>query len=441
MPARLRPLLTAGLLGLLTLFSGWALAGPKIEHWTTDNGSRVYFVASPTLPILDVRVDFAAGRAYEPAERAGLAALTAGLLDSGASLAGSPLNEEQIAERLADVAASLASSTDADRSGLQLRTLSDPAQREPALALMQAVLSAPSFPQAALAREQQRLAAAIEEAETQPGSIAERRFRVALYAQHPYGHQATAESVRAISRDDVVNFWQQHYNATHAVVSIIGAISRSEAEALATRLTAQLPVSQQPRAALPPVRLPAAQTLKFAHPATQSHILIGLPAVTRHDADLFPLLVGNYVLGGGGFVSRLMNEVREKRGYAYGVYSHFEPYQLPGPFQIGLQTKRAQAQPAMTLVHELLERFLKEGPSAAELRAAKQNLIDGLALRLDSNAKLMGYVAMIGYYQLPLTYLDDYAAKVEAVMRQQVREAFARHVRPEHLVTVMVATD
>lgn len=429
------------LLLLLLLLPTWAQAGPQIEHWTTANGARVYFVASPSLPILDVRIDFAAGRAHEPAGREGLAGLTAGLLDSGATLDGNPLNEEQIAERLADVAASLAGSTDADRGGLQLRTLTDPAQREPAVALMQAVLSAPSFPQAALTRETQRLAAAIEEAETQPGSIAERRFRSAIYGQHPYGRLATQASVRAISREDVLSFWQQHYNASNAVVSIIGALSRAEAEALASRLTARLPAGPATRPPLPAVALPAAQTLKFAHPATQSHILIGLPALARLDADLFPLLVGNYVLGGGGFVSRLMNEVREKRGYAYSVYSHFEPYRLPGPFQIGLQTKRAQAEPAIKLVNEVLERFLKDGPSEAELKAAKQNLIDGLALRLDSNAKLLGHVAMIGFYQLPLDYLDTYAARVQAVTRNEVRAAFVRHIQPEHLVTVLVAAD
>jgi zinc protease len=181
--------------------------------------------------------------------------------------------------------------------------------------------------------------------------------------------------------------------------------------------------------------------IRIAHPAAQSHIYVGMPGVRRGDADFFPLLVGNYSLGGGGFVSRLMNEVREKRGYAYSVYSYFMPRKLEGPFQIGLQTKREQSAAALKVVNDTLSGFLKSGPTPAELKAAKQNLVDGLALRLDSNAKLLGYLSVIGFYGLPLDYLDTFAARVNAVTAEQVKAAFARHVKPEHLVTVIVAGD
>jgi len=189
------------------------------------------------------------------------------------------------------------------------------------------------------------------------------------------------------------------------------------------------------------VQLPAAATVRVAHPAAQSHIRIGLPAVKRGDPDYFALLVGNYSLGGGGFVSRLMKEVREKRGYAYSVYSYFAPRKLEGPFEIGLQTKREQAGDALKVAHDVLAGFIASGPTEAELAAAKKNLIDGLGLRIDSNAKLLGYLATIGFYRLPLTYLDDFPAKVRAVTAKGVREAFARHVEPEHLMTVIVAGD
>ena len=228
------------------------------------------------------------------------------------------------------------------------------------------------------------------------------------------------------------------------MVSIIGDITRAEAEALAAQLTDALPGPATEASAetqLPAVTLPKRETIQLPHPAAQSHIHIGLPALKRGDADYFPLLVGNYVLGGGGFVSRLMKEVREKRGYAYSVYSVFDPRKLEGPFEIGLQTKRAQAGDAIKVVETTVAEFLKTGPSPTELRAAKQNLIDGLALRLDSNAKILGYLSLIGFYGLPLTYLDDFPRNVEAVTAQQVREAFARHVQREHVVTVVVAAD
>jgi zinc protease len=185
---------------------------------------------------------------------------------------------------------------------------------------------------------------------------------------------------------------------------------------------------------------PRGEIVHIAHPASQSHILLGLPALTRNDPDYFPLLVGNYTLGGGGFVSRLMLEVREKRGYAYSVYSYFLPLAQEGPFQIGLQTKKEQAEEALARVRVVLGEFLAHGPSAAELRAAKQNLVGGFALRIDSNRKLLEQVALIGFYQLPLTWLDDFTARVEKVSVDQIRAAFARRVRPDNLVTVVVGS-
>lgn len=425
---------------LFALLPMLAHAGVRIEHWTTPAGARVYFVASREIPILDVRVEFNAGSANDPAGKSGLAGLTTGLLDSGVKLGGVGLNEEQMAEKLADLAAHLGAVVDTDRAGLSLRTLAAPPQREAALELMRAALTTPTFPAEVLVREQGRSAAAIQEADTRPDAIAVKRFRQAIYPGHPYGMTPTVESVMAISRDDVVAYWRNHFGARRAVVSIMGDVSRAEAERIATQLTDALP-DAPPAVARPPVVQPAATTLKVAHPAAQSHIYLGLPAIRRGDADFFPLLVGNYVLGGGGFVSRLMKEVREKRGYAYSVYSNFDPRLQEGPFEIDLQTKRAQAADAVEVVNATLDTFVKDGPSAQELKAAKQNLVDGLALRLDSNAKLIGYLAVIGFYDLPLTYLDDYPRQVDAVTTQQVRAAFQRRVPHEHRVTVIVAAD
>jgi zinc protease len=163
-----------------------------------------------------------------------------------------------------------------------------------------------------------------------------------------------------------------------------------------------------------------------------------LPAIARNDPDYFALLVGNYILGGGSLVSRLYMEVREKRGYAYSVYSYFLPLAQEGPFQIGLQTKNDQAEEALARVRMVLDGFLAQGPNAAELKAAKQNLTGGFALRIDSNRKLLDQVALIGYYRLPLTWLDDFTARVEKVSVAEVRAAFARHVQADNLVTVIV---
>ncbi|TAK68107.1 MAG: insulinase family protein, partial [Betaproteobacteria bacterium] len=239
---------------------------------------------------------------------------------------------------------------------------------------------------------------------------------------------------------DVEGFYRANYVAGRAVVTILGDADRALAERIAEQLTAGLPRAPGAPAPLPAVTQPTGQTLRMEHPASQSHILLGLPAMTRDDPDYFPLLVGNYVLGGGGFVSRLYLEVREKRGYAYSVYSYFLPLAQEGPFQIGLQTKKEQAEEALAQVRVVLDDFLVHGPSAAELRAAKQNLVGGFALRIDSNRKLLEQVALIGFYQLPPNWLDDFTARVEKVSGAGVRAAFARRVRADHLVTVVVGS-
>jgi zinc protease len=429
----MKRLLLACLLGATATL---AQAGAKIEQWTTPSGARVVFVESRVVPIVDVQVDFAAGGAYAPADKTGLAGLTRSLLDMGAG----ELDEEKIADRLADIGARLGGAADLDRASISLRSLSSPREREAALELMRLVLQQPVFPGAVLDREKARTIAGIREADTRPASIAAKRFFATLYPEHPYGRFATVESVEKITREDILAFYRAHYGARRAVVSIIGDLSRAQAEAIAQRLTEGLPDAPA-EVSLPDAAMPARSTVRVDHPATQAHIHLGLPAVRRGDPDYIPLFVGNYILGGGGFVSRLMKEVREKRGYAYSVYSYFQPQRQPGPFQIGLQTKREQARDALKVVEDVLAEFLARGPSEEELKAARRNLADGFPLRIDSNRKLLDYLALIGFYGLPLSYLDDFPRKVEAVSAADIRAAFARHVKPEHFVTVVVAGD
>jgi zinc protease len=218
-------------------------------------------------------------------------------------------------------------------------------------------------------------------------------------------------------------------------------VTRDEAAAIAEQLTSGLPRSNAP-AVIPPVpSLERAETRVVAHPATQSHLLIGMPGIRRDDPDYFPLYVGNYILGGGGFVSRITDEVRSKRGLAYSAYSYFMPMKERGPFVIGLQTRRDQAGEALAVVRETLAGFLANGPTADELQKAQQNIVGGFALRIDSNRKIVENLAAIGFYQLPLTYLDDFSANVEKVTVDDIRRAFARHVDPARMVTVAVGAD
>ncbi|MGA7594931.1 MAG: pitrilysin family protein [Gallionella sp.] len=413
-----------------------ACATPAIQHWQSASGAKVLFVENHDLPMLDVEVTLQAGSSFDASDKSGAAGLTHQLLDAGAG----GLNEDQISRGMADVGAQFGGDFNQDSASVSLRTLSKPALRDKALDIMALVLQHPEFPEAILAREKVRLIAALKEAETMPESIAGKAFQKAVYGNHPYALPVNGEvgTVGNITVQDLRDFYRTHYQAGHAVVAIIGDATRTEAEAIARQLTAQLPVSPAP-AALPRVSMKiAASELRIPHPASQSHILVGAPGVARGDPDYFPLFVGNYVLGGGGFESRLMNEVREKRGLAYSVYSYFMPLKQPGEFQIGLQTRKDQADEALKLVRGTLANFIDNGPTEQELLAAKQNIIGGFPLRIDSNRKILGYLSVIGFYDLPLTYLDDFTRNVDKVTVAQVRAAFARHIDPQAMATVIV---
>jgi len=410
-----------------------AEAGVKIDHWTAQSGARVSFVESHALPIVDVAVEFAAGSAYDSREQAGLARLTLAMLKAGSSR----YSETEASRRIADAGAQLRENFDLDRAGFALRSLSSEAERKAATQTLADMLQTPRFPAEAFEREKASAIANAREAETLPGEVAERRLYALMYPAHPYGISETPETLASIRREDLGRHYRAHYGSARAVVTIVGDLDRDAARALAEELTSRL--SKGEGSALQPVAAPpAGATLRVAHPSTQSHVLLGVAALTRADPDYFPLFVGNYSLGGGGFTSRLLKEVREKRGYAYSAYSHFLPYAREGPFLVGLETRRDQAREALELARSIIGEFVKHGPTEAELNAAKKSLVGGFPLRIDTNRKILDQVAVIGFYRLPLAWLDEFPARVQGVTLAQVRSAFARRIDPEKLSIVVV---
>ena len=409
-----------------------------IQQWQTTSGALVLFVETHDLPMLDLAVDFPAGASRDAADKSGAASLTLGLMRSGAAA----LGEDEISERLASVGADMSGRFDMDRAGYGLRTLSSERERKEALGLLAAVLQKPTFPQKIFEREQQRTLAGLREADTRPEVLADREFRHLLYGEHPYSQRGSgeAETVAKLRREDIVDFYRRYFTAGDAVVSIIGDLTRSEAGTIAEQLTAGLNRRSQPLPRLPPIaQLATPLVSRIAHPATQAHILIGQPGIKRLDPDYFPLFLGNYVLGGGGFASRLNEEIRQKRGYAYSTYSYFNPLALEGPFQIAVQTKKDTAEEALKVAQDTLARFVAEGPTPQELEAAKQNIIGGFPLRIDSNKKIQDYLAIIGFYRLPLTYLEDFPVQIKRVTLEQIKDAWRRRIHPDRMATVVVA--
>jgi zinc protease len=421
-------------LSFLAVTQAWA--GLDIQRWTTPQGARVYFVENHDLPMLDVNVGFSAGSAYDTDAKAGLGGLTRSLMKLGAGA----WNEQQIAERLADVGAQMSGYFEEDRAGFTLRTLSSGKECDQAVSTLVAVLAKPTFPAAVVEREKMRAIAGLKESETKPEYLADRAFTSAIYSGHPYGLPAdgSVKSIAKLTRADLVAFHDRHYRAADMAVAIMGDIDRAGAERLAIQLAANLPKGEAPPPLPKVVDLTAGKEIVIPHPASQSHILIGQPGMTRDDPDYFPLLVGNYVLGGGGFDSRLIKEVRQKRGLSYSVYSYFMPLADKGAFQLGLQTRREATEEALKVVRDTLSSYLTEGPTDAELKQAKDNLVGGFPLRLDSNSKILSYLAMMDFYRLPPDWLDAYPKNVAAVTREEVVKAMRARIKPADMVTVIV---
>jgi len=404
-----------------------------VQHWVAQSGARVYFVESHALPILDVAVEFSAGGAYDPPGKAGLGKLTLAMLKGGSSR----YSETEITRRIADSGAELQDTFDLDRAGYRLRTLSSEAQRKAATETLADLVQSPQFANEVFEREKARAIASASEAETRPEHIAEQRLYELMYPAHPYGAAENSRTLVSITRDDVERHYRSLYGSNRVVVTLVGDLRRGAAEALAEELTSRLAADG---GATLPAANPAAggETVRIAHPAAQSHILLGLPALAYGDSDYFPLLVGNYILGGGGFVSRLMKEVRSKGGFAYSVYSYFYAYEREGPFLVGLQTRRDQSGEALARTRSVITDFIARGPTRSELEAAKKSMIGGFPLRIDNNRKILSQVATMAFYRLPLDWLDQYQDHVRGVTLAQVRSAFARRIDPGRLSTVVV---
>ncbi len=417
------------------LFSSIAAANPDIQHWSTSNGARVYFVPAPELPMVDVRVTFNAGSARD-GDKPGLAMFTNGMLEEGAG----KLNADAIAEQFDKLGASTSFDPLRDMATASLRSLTDKKLLQPAVDTFALLLREPSFPTDALERVRKQILVGLRHESQSPESLGSKAFYSALYGDHPYASHSSGSmaSVLKISREDLQAYHQRYYVGNNAVVAIVGAVDRNQAERLAEQVVGTLPAGKAAPALPAVAMLQESAEQHIEHPATQTHILLGQPGMRRGDPDYFPLYIGNHILGGSGLTSRISDEIREKRGLSYSAYSYFSPMAEAGPYLLSLQTKTESKEEALNVLRATLARFIADGPTKQELIASQRNITGGFALNIDSNKDILGYIAMIGFYQLPLDYLDRFIERVNAVTVAQIHDAFKRRIHPDKMVLITV---
>ena len=403
-----------------------------IQNWTTAEGAKVLFVEAHELPMFDLRLTFAAGSSQDQ-NHPGIALLTNAMLNEG--VAGKDVNA--IAQGFEGLGADFSNGAYRDMAVASLRSLSDTDKRTPALKLFAEVVGKPTFPADALARIKNQLLAGFEFQKQNPAKLASNELFTRLYGSHPYAHpsEGDAKSLPGLSIEQLRAFHKRAYAAGNAVIAIVGDLSRNEAEQIAAQVSNALP--KGPALAKPAQpAVPAAGVTHIDFPSKQTQMFIAQLGIDRKDPDFAALSMGNQILGGGAFGTRLMSEVREKRGLTYGVYSAFTPMQVRGPFMINLQTRAELGDGTLKLVQDILRDYLKTGPTQEELDNAKREQAGSFPLSNASNASIVAQLGATGFYDMPLTWMEDFLQQSQALTVEQVKTAMNKHLDADKLVIV-----
>ena len=440
-----QPLQALSRLDSLSNSSTQILRTPSIQSFRTAQGTRVLFVAAPELPMVDIRLTFDAGSARDAEmgtivgqKISGLASLTAQLLFEATSTQ----TTDQIAASFESLGAQYSAAAYRDMFAVELRSLTDPAYLQPAVTQWLDALRDAQFPDSSMARILQSAETGQKQRLDSPGAVASIRFWRELYGTHPYAEPSTGSlaSLKNLTVSQVQQFRARYLVARNATIAITGNLSRSQAAELAERIAGSLPLGE-PAAALPdPMPISAARQVYVPFNASQSHVIIGQIGVKRSlpATDLAALAVGNDILGGDGFTALLTQELREKRGLTYGAYSSFVQMRSNGPFMINYSTRGDQAVASIEIAKQTLRDFVANGVTTDAVEEAKQGILNSYPLSLSSNANINAFLAMIGFYGLPVTYLADYPTQIAAVTTADVQRVLQQYVQPDKLLTVVV---
>jgi zinc protease len=418
-------------------------AALPIQKVDLPTGAKLFFIQTRTIPIVNIGIDFPGGSAYDPKEKVGVSGLTANLMDKGSKIKGVEKNEAFIADSISDLGSIVTFGASSETASVRIKTLSNREILDAVVSQTSDMLAYPTFNPKILEREKAREVNALLESETKPEYLLGKQFSKLIYRENPLGKQESVESIKKIQIEDLRKFHQMYYRPHKMNVLIVGDLDINKAIEIGTQLSKNLPSGSAVSTEIPPLEpLPTKELsqreIRIPHPSAQAHIQMGINSPPRKDPDYFPLLVGNYILGGGGFVSRLMNEIREKRGLAYSVSSYFYPAKNSGFFSASMQTKKDSTNESVELLRETIKDFVENGPTDSEIKAAKSNLINGFPLRLDSNAKLLENLSAIAWFDLPLNTMDEWTNQVKKVTKEDIEKAFKKNIEMDRMVTVIV---
>jgi zinc protease len=427
--------LAALILALLIAFSFPANA-VTIQEVESARGVTAWLVEDHSIPVVTVHVAFRGGAALDPAAKAGLASLTCDLLDEGAG----ELDSSAYQGKLEDLATRLSFGAGEDTTGVSVRSVT--ANLAPSLALLKLALAAPRFDDAAVARVKSQLAASLARDERQPRTIADRAWRKAMFGDHPYARRlrGSTETIAAITVDDMRGFVRDRLARDVMLVAVVGDITAEQLKPLLDDTLGDLPAHAAPGTVPPLKPREEGETLVAKLPIPQSVVVFGQPGLKRVDPDWYAALVVNHILGGGGFSSRLTEEVREKRGLAYSIFSALQPMAMGGVIVGGVGTEKARVGQSIALVRSEWQRMRDDGPTATELANAKTYLTGSFPLSLDSTGRIAATLIDIMRDRLGIDYLNRRDALIDGVSLDDARRVAKRLFDPAALTFVVVGS-
>jgi zinc protease len=410
-------------------------ANIKIQNWQADNGAEVYFVKTPALPMADIRVVFAAGSAYD-GEHWGLASFVNNML----GLETQTKSANDIANEFDSVGADYGTNIGRDMSTVSLRTLTNSKYLKPALATFEDVLTRAKFDENAYNLVLNQTLASIKVNQESPDSVALNTFNKALYGDQPYGHPilGTMDSIKQLTLAEIKAFYQHYYVAKNADIIMVGDLSNSQAKSIANQISKALPAGEHAKTLDMMKSAAEDKAIHVNFPSQQTAIMLGQLGITRKNSAYFPLVVGNSILGQLPLTSILFQNVRNTRGLAYYASSSFDLLQYKGPFEVGLKTRAAKTQEAVSVVKSTLDDYIKNGPTSAQLKIAKDYLSGSFPLATATNSSILNSVTNIAFYHRPLDFLDTYLKNVDAVTVNQIKSAFQKTLHPKSMILVTV---
>ncbi len=424
------------LCALLTLLIFGSSAGAAIaDREVLPNGLTLLHTEKKALPIIRVVIAVKAGSVAETSAKAGLAHLTADLLNEGTTKRSS----KEISEAIEFVGGSLQTSGGADYMTVSLSVLKK--DMNLGFDLLSDILLKPAFSDQEIKRRKTIIKGVIQQQREEPGIVASKAFLAELFGDHPYGWpvEGTEDTLDAITRQDIVDFHKAYYAPNNAIMAVVGDISRDELMGMINRFFGGWDRRDTPGKKLPELRrITRPNVIKIQKDITQANIILGHSGIARDNPDYYAVTVMNYILGGGGFASRLVDNIRDNKGLSYDVHSFFSPQKYAGTFQAGLQTKNETAQVAIDEVLREMERIRTELVSSRELDDAKAYLTGSFPLRVDSNSKIAGFLISIEFYGLGLDYIDTYTQHIQKVSREDVQRVAKKYLNIEDYLLVIV---